>query len=226
MVSPPSSFCARNAKELRSSYEPWSAHLEYVSDRLGAIALWGVRSSVSKALEPIAPEELVDRKRTKAGDPKCERGLLALAEHNGNSRKAAEFLARGDTPIHVHHQTLRDWREREPERYERIRAEVVPKVRLRASEQHMELSARLMDAEGELLEQLMDNRHELPPKEVSTALRNVSTSGAIHVDKAQVLSDQPTEIRRLDTGEVLRKLSSRNMRLEATERTVVVESGE
>lgn len=182
--------------------------------------------SPSQALEPIAPEELVDRKRTKPGDPKCERGLLALAEHNGNSRKAAEFLARGDSPVHVHHQTLWNWREREPERYERIRAEVVPKVRLRASEDHMAMAARLMDLEGELLEKLKEKADELPAKEVSTALRNVSTSGAIHVDKAQVLSDQPTEIRRLDTGEVLRKLSSRNMRLEATERTVVVESGE
>jgi hypothetical protein len=154
-----------------------------------------------------------------------ERGLLALAECNGNGRKAERLLSEDE--ITISDTTLYEWKNGlHAEQYERVRAEVVPKVRLRASEDHMALSARLMDTEGKLLTRLESTIDELPPKEVSTALRNVSTSAAIHVDKAQVLSDQPTEIRRLDTGEVLRKLGSRGMRLEATERKVVVEGGE
>ena len=177
----------------------------------------------SQALEPTKPKKV--RERPTYDPAMVERGLLALAECNGNGRKAERLLSEDD--LGIDHTTLYRWRQGPyAEQYERIRAEVVPKVRLRASEDHMALSERLMDAEGDLLTMLMDKAHELPPKEVSTAIRNVSTSGAIHVDKAQVLSDQPTEIRRLDTGEVLRKLGSRGMRLEATERKLVVESSD
>lgn len=163
--------------------------------------------------------------RGPSADPELiERGLLALAECNGNGAKAERLLAEDN--VSIDHSTLYRWKRRFAEQYERVRAEVVPKVRLRASEDHMALSARLMETEGKLLTRLESTIEELPPKEVSTALRNVSTSAAIHVDKAQVLSDQPTEIRRLDAGEVLRKLGSRGMRIEATERTLVAESTE
>lgn len=182
---------------------------------------------MSETLEPIEPTPKPKKRRKGPhGHPEelKERAMIALAEHNGNSRRAAAMLAKDG--IKLSFSCVNEWRHRDPERYERVRAEVLPRVRLKASERHMDLSERLMDAEGVILGKMMERVDELPPKEMSTALRNVSTSSAIHTDKAQVLSDQPTEIRRLDAGEVLRKLGSRNMRLEATERTLAIESSE
>lgn len=153
-----------------------------------------------------------------------ERGLLALAERNGNAYKAVELLAMDG--IKVSDQTLYNWRDKHRERYEAIRADVLPRIQLKAAEDHRALSARCMEAEHLLLDRLIAEIGNLDKRDISTSLRNVSTSGAIHVDKAQILSDQPTEIRRLDTGEVLRKLGSRNMRLEMTERTLVAETTE
>lgn len=177
----------------------------------------------SQALERQKPKPV--RERPTYDPEQVERGLIALAECNGNGRKAERLLSQDG--IGIDHTTLYRWRKYEhAEQFERVRAEVLPKVRLAASEDHMALSERCMEAEHLLLDRLVDEVPNLDKRDISTSLRNVSTSGAIHVDKGQVLSDQPTEIRRLDTGEVLRKLGSRNMRLEATERTVVVESSE
>lgn len=177
----------------------------------------------SQALERAKPKPV--RERPTYDPEQVERGLIALAECNGNGRKAERLLAQDG--ISIAQATLYEWKNhRKVEQYERVKAEVLPKVRLKAAERHMDLSDRLMDTEGLILERLNQNVDNLDPRDLAGSLRNVSTSGAIHTDKAQLLADQPTEIRRLDTGEVLRKLGSRNMRLEATERTVVVESSE
>lgn len=179
----------------------------------------------SQALERAKPKPV--RERPTYDPEQVERGLLALAECNGNGRKAERLLAEDEGTPHIDHATLYRWKvHQHAEQYERVKAEVLPKVRLKAAERHMDLSDRLMDTEGLILERLNQNVDNLDPRDLAGSLRNVSTSGAIHTDKAQLLADQPTEIRRLDTGEVLRKLGSRNMRLEATERRVVVESSE
>jgi hypothetical protein len=177
----------------------------------------------SQALEPTKPKKV--RERPTYDPVQVERGLLALAECNGNGRKAERLLA--EDGITISDSTLYLWKNGpHAEQYERIRAEVLPKVRLAASEDHMALSERCMEAEHLLLDRLVDEVPKLDRRDISTSLRNVSTSGAIHVDKGQVLSDAPTEIRRLDTGEVLRKLNSRGMRFEAVERKVVLEDSE
>lgn len=151
-----------------------------------------------------------------------QRALLALAECNGNTYKAMRELAQDG--IKISDVTLLDWRKRKfKDEYERVRAEVLPRVRRKAAEQHMDLSARLMEVEGELLEKLKEKQDELPAKEVSTALRNVSTSAAIHVDKATILDQDEGQAPPLDAESLLRKLGSRGMRVEAVERRVVVE---
>lgn len=142
-------------------------------------------------------------------DERIERGLLAVAAFNGNSRKAAEFLA-GDG-LEIPHQTLWNWANKvHIDRYEEIRSERLPRVQAAAAERHMELMAQNMDLEGKLLDDLDAKRHELAPRDISTAARNAAVGTGVHTDKAQLLNDQPTEIRKTrDATELLRALKEK-----------------
>jgi hypothetical protein len=142
-------------------------------------------------------------------DTRIERGLMALAANNGNARKASKFLA--EDGIEVPHQTLWRWANKvHADRYEEMRADALPKVRAQAADAHMDLMTRNMELEADLLEDLKENRHKLEPRDMSTAARNAAVGTAIHTDKAQLLNDQPTEIRNTrDVTELLRALKDR-----------------
>ena len=62
-------------------------------------------------------------------------------------------------------------------------------------------------AEGELLKLLMEKKDDLTGHELSTALRNVSTSKAINFDKARLADDRPTSIVQTpDIGDIIKSL--------------------
>lgn len=177
----------------------------------------------SQALEPTKPKKV--RERPTYDPAMVERGLLALAECNGNGRKAERLLK--EDGVSIDRTTLYNWRngEKHAEQYERIMAEVVPKVRRKASEEHMALSERCMEAEHLVLERFIDEVPNLDKRDLSTGIRNLSTSSAIHVDKAvDKLGQGEDTAAPLDAASLLRKLNGRGMRVEVSERKVVVES--
>jgi hypothetical protein len=120
-----------------------------------------------------------------------ERGLMALAIHNGNSRRARDFLAKDG--IKIAYQTLQAWaRQRYPDRYQALREDILPKVRAKAADEHMDLAERLMRTNRKLLDRLHENVDEIKPGELAGAVRNMSVSAAVETEKAQLLNDQPT----------------------------------
>jgi hypothetical protein len=161
-------------------------------------------------------------------DKRLERCLVAMAAFSGNGRRAAKFLAVDG--IEVAFQTLYRWVQpggRYEKRYEEIRAEVLPRVRERAAEEHQELSAIFNELAKEGAEALKGKWAKMEPRDLAGAVRNVSTSSAIHTDKAALLrSGEPPPDGTKDAASVLRKLSGRGLRFEVTERErhVAVES--
>ena len=176
----------------------------------------------SQALEPTKPKKV--RERPTYDPAMVERGLLALAECNGNGRKAERLLK--EDGLEIDFTTLYRWRNKlHVEQYERVQAEVMPKVRRRAVEDHMALSERYMEAEHLVLDRFVEEVPNLDKRDLSTGARNLSTSGAIHIDKAvDKLGQGDLSTPPLDVVSVLRKLGGRGMRVEATERVVTLES--
>jgi hypothetical protein len=142
-------------------------------------------------------------------DERIERGLLAVAAFNGNTRKAAEFLAGDD--LEIPHQTLWSWANKvHVDRYEALRAERLPRVQAAAAERHLEMLDRNLDLEGKLLDDLDGKRHELAARDLSTAARNAAVGTGIHSQNHLLYSGQPTEIHKnRDASELLRLLKAR-----------------
>jgi hypothetical protein len=159
--------------------------------------------------------EAVKRARTKPGRPsytdaEVERGLLAVADASGNTRIAAAFLA--EDGLTIDDSTLWRWsRKSHAKRYERIRAEVLPKVRAQAADQHMDLAKMQMDVTRRLTERLAREVDEVPARDLPGGIRNLSTAAAVETDKAQLLGGEPTIRIERSADQVLRALAARGM---------------
>ena len=121
-----------------------------------------------------------------------EKGLLAVAYWNGNTRKAAAMLQESDPPLQINHATLYYWvRNNHAQTYERIRQELAPKVQARAAEEHSALAAKQIAVSGEMTERLSRKSHHIPARDLPGAIRNLSTAAAIHEDKTDLLRGEP-----------------------------------
>jgi hypothetical protein len=154
--------------------------------------------------------ELVEKEtrntQTRKDEITLERGLMALAERNGNSRKAAKDLKADG--IEVCFQTLWNWSRQYEDRYQAIRAQVLPKIRAKAADQHMDLAQRLMKAESEMVDQLQKKIPDIEPRDLPGSIRNTAVSAAVHTEKAQLLNDQPTQRVSIDLPATLKELKS------------------
>lgn len=138
-----------------------------------------------------------------------EAGLLELACWHGNVKQAARCL--NERGLEIPRTTLQGWKKSHAERYEAIQAEVVPRVRDRLAQQYEAIAQRSAELALEGLDQFGEQMTELPIKELAGAIRNISTSGAIGVDKASLLRGLPTEIRQTDSAEeVLKRLAQKH----------------
>jgi hypothetical protein len=136
-----------------------------------------------------------------------ERGLMAMAAYNGNSRKAAAFLEQDG--IQVNQTTLWAWaRRKHVGRYEELRAEVLPKIRAEAADEHMELARLNMELERSTLEQLKDKIPEMPARDLPGASRNLAVSSAVHTERSEGLNDRPTERIAIDLAGTLKEIRS------------------
>jgi hypothetical protein len=146
------------------------------------------------------------------GELEKERGLIALAMANGNASQAARDLASDEEHgFTVSKETLLRWQQNEGERYAELRSQVLPKIRALAAQQHLRLAEQAATAASETLTLAKGKLSEIPARDLPGAVRNFSTASAIHVDKAQLLSDQPTAIVRRGSAEVLRELAAEGL---------------
>jgi hypothetical protein len=117
-----------------------------------------------------------------------DRGLCAVAYFNGSTRKASTALA--EQGIKIPRSTLRNWLSIHEDRYEKLRADLLPRIHERVAEKHLELADAQIDASWEFLKQLMKEKDNIPPRDLSTALRNTDVGSAVHTDKALALRGQ------------------------------------
>ena len=142
-----------------------------------------------------------------------ERGLLRLAEANGNAEEASRSLKSDGLSIDPN--TLRRWRTgKHAERYEVVRSEVLPRLQAQAAEAHAALAAREMAVSAQMVERLAGEVDGIAPRDLSTAVRNLDVGAAIHRDKAQILKGEPTHIVRRSFEEIKRELKERGVVLD------------
>ena len=146
-----------------------------------------------RSLTPIAQPHPQKRTRTSYTEEEIERGLVATALASGNTRLAAEILAREGLPIP--RSTLQSWVRRiHPQRYEEVRARELPRLREFLAEKHTAAAERYLRLEQRVADRIEDTLEEIPARDLPGASRNLAVSGAVHLDKAQLLRDQPTTV--------------------------------
>ncbi len=124
-----------------------------------------------------------------------DRGLAQVALCNGNAEMASRRLAEEGVTIPA--RTLRDWREREPDRYRQVRDRVLPEVFDQVRDDCLDLAGREAAVSAQLVDRLggaVPDGKASDLAQLGSALRNLETAKAINVDKASVLDGRPTEI--------------------------------
>lgn len=133
-----------------------------------------------------------------------QRGFVALALAGDNAARASEACGIPQT-------TLKEWRQDHRHEYDRVRRELVPQLeQLVVNESYArvielgELEARVAAALFKAIE-----AGEIPKRDLPGALRNITTSKAINVDKILALSGRPTSIvEHRSAQDLVRRLAS------------------
>jgi hypothetical protein len=118
-----------------------------------------------------------------------ERGLLALALCGGNRWRAAETSG-------IPEYTLKMWKEKHREDYERVCRDVAPRLESIVVNESYARVIALGELEALAMEKLEAalRNDEIPARDLPGALRNITTSKAINVDKILALSGRPTQV--------------------------------
>jgi len=138
-----------------------------------------------------------------------ELALNVLAMEGGRPRRTSELLA--TQGIHIPHQTLGDWKERWADRYHEICTNLQEQRAERMANAAEDVAIRAATLELELLDQLANQKSQLKPAETASAIRNVTTTKTLNVEKViNPLRNRPshiTEVRNAD--EILRALEAK-----------------
>jgi hypothetical protein len=149
-----------------------------------------------------------------------ERGLIALAMESGNAKRACTLLKKGTAgdpwSKYPTSKTIEEWQAKYADRFNEIRAEVVPLVKARLADVHTDLAQSLADLEARTLESLEGELDELSAKDRINLVRNAAIAGAVHVDKAQLLRGEATHIVKRELPEIVRALAAKGVYIEGT----------
>jgi hypothetical protein len=138
-----------------------------------------------------------------------ETGLVELAIWHGNSRQASRTLS--DRGITIPYTTLDGWKKSHADRMAELQAQIVPQVREKLAQQYEVIGMRAGELTLASMERLSDELGEIPVRDLAGAIRNLSTTGAIGIDKASLLRGMPTEIRQTDSAEdILKRLAQKH----------------
>ena len=103
--------------------------------------------------------------------------------------------------------TLKTWRDRHSDRFQRIVAEVTPRIDAELQSEFVALIRKNNEAEDAALDRFKDLVGELPARDLSTAVRNFAVSSGVHADKLprfRLEQDVPTD---RTPEDVLRRLA-------------------
>jgi lysine/ornithine N-monooxygenase len=157
-----------------------------------------------------------------------ERGLIAVALANGNTYQAARDLeADKENGFKVSQKTLWEWSRKDVARYEELQDKILPRLRRIAAEQHMEAAKQAADLTSKAMALAEGKLDEIPPRDLPGAIRNFSTSSAIHVDKAAELRGEAKVIvEHRSASEVLKELQAEGVELGPQDQRVLLEATE
>lgn len=139
---------------------------------------------------------LEDVRRSTYSLEQVEAGLAALAIWHGNTRQAARVLK--EQGIEIPRTTLQEWKKGYAERLNELTEQIVPQVREKLAQQFELIGMRSAELTLETLDEYGDKLKDLDARDLAGAIRNVSTAGAIGIDKASLLRGMPTEIRKTE----------------------------
>lgn len=148
------------------------------------------------------------RERKDYTDQEIDMGLTALAICSGRRKKAAE-LVKEQSGVEIPATTIADWaRTTYPDRYQRVRAEVAPKLQAQMADTHQALADTAARLEVRAVTKLSDrlDQGDVEDKDLVNLYKASAIAGGIHVEKAQLLNDRPTHIVQRDLGSVLRDI--------------------
>lgn len=146
-----------------------------------------------------------------------ELGLLACVLCNGNSRRAAQFLASDDKQgFKVNQKTLWEWMNKDPQRYREIQLREMPRIRTRAADTWASLAELQGEVARKLTDRTLSELDKIPAERLSSATKDMVYSGAISTDKAREYRGEATVVvEHRDASEILRKLKGRGVVLDA-----------
>jgi crotonobetainyl-CoA:carnitine CoA-transferase CaiB-like acyl-CoA transferase len=139
-----------------------------------------------------------------------DKGLSAYILCGDSAHKAVELLQSYDGKA-PNRQTVTNWTESHADRLHELREELHPQIAKKIASDAEALALKLAEAETLITERLLlaVQAGTLPDKELSGALRNVTTSKALQVDKlSSPLRGRPTVIHgNTDPAETLANLA-------------------
>jgi hypothetical protein len=153
---------------------------------------------------------MAKRSRRIYTDAEVERALVAIALHDGNTRRAARVLKEQGLPIP--RETLRAWPDKHEQLYSQVQAKVLPLVKAQTAEEHMELARYQMQVSRKLTERLDREANAVPIRDVSTAQRNLDVGSGIHTQRGAELRGEPqvVEYRNVDVIGNMRRLREKH----------------
>lgn len=136
-------------------------------------------------------------------DAEKKRALAEVALAGGNVRRAATALKKQGTLIP--RRTIQAWKTNEPELYAEVMQDVLPQVNAGIADELTEGIRLELDAHRKGAKRLgkeIGDPDKIAPRELSKAVRDTAVSGAVLMDKHQLLTGQPTERRAHDPNEL------------------------
>jgi transposase-like protein len=135
-------------------------------------------------------------RRRRYSPEEIERGLTALILA-GSSREASEVTG-------IQADTLRDWKRKHPEQYQRLMRDLEPTVVQKIAGESEQLVNRIFGLQRATLNQYEATMHELKPAEAAAASRNLATTSALYVDKhSSPLRERPSHVQQGSDVEAL-----------------------
>lgn len=134
-----------------------------------------------------------------------ERGLTAWVLA-GSSIKASELTGISDS-------TLRDWKQEDPDRFDKLREDLEPRVVKKIAAEAESLAIQIAEREAKLLDSLDDAAiAKLEAKDIAGTLRNLSTSKALQLDKvSSPLRERPSHVQPTMDLEGLKRQLARSL---------------
>lgn len=119
-------------------------------------------------------------------DAEVELGLTQLARNSGNAAKTSRELK-------VPESTLKLWRKNNQPRYLEIQEQVIPQIRAKVAERAAEIADQAAEVEEEALALLRAKLPDMDARDVSGAMRNISTTKGISLTHLNTYQAPPND---------------------------------